>query len=87
MKPKFIAILALVLLAFGLVFWKVHNDRQNQKPAVFVPKKNQAQPADSLGAQVYEKQTNPVKDQIPQTNPFKDAKTNPIDQSYKNPFE
>ena len=87
MKPKYIVIVALFLLAFGLVFWKLRADRQNQKPAEFTPKKDQTEPAASLGAEVYEKTQNPVKDEVPRTNPFKDTSTNPIEQSYKNPFD
>jgi len=83
MKPKYIAILVLLLLAAGVVFWyeKIHQP----KPQVFAPKEQQPA-AQSLGAQVYEQQQNPVQGQIPSSNPF-DNSSNPISNTYKNPFQ
>lgn len=89
MKSKYIVIIVLALVAAALVYWYIQRQKASQKPAVYVaPKTNQAatqQPAQSLGAQVYQQQQNPVSGQVPTTNPFKQT-ANPIDQSYTNPF-
>jgi len=45
-----------------------------------------------LGAQIFEQAQNPLKNDVPETNPFAadtnpfDAKTNPYKDTYKNPF-
>lgn len=76
MKPKYIAIIVLVVVAAGLVFW--YWQKNQPKPAVFVPSNNAAQSSQSLGAQVYEQQQNPVKNQVPDPNPINSSYTNPF---------
>ncbi len=50
------------------------------------------QEAGGLGAQIFEGAQNPLKNDVPETNPFAadanpfDADTNPYKDSYKNPF-
>ncbi len=39
----------------------------------------------SLGGQIYTQTQNPIKDKIPETNPF--VKVNPFKGVYKNPFQ
>ena len=85
MKPKFIAIIVLIFLAAGLVFWKIQIDKKNYRPEVFSPKTET--PPESLGSELYEKTQNPVQDAVPETNPFKETGSNPLEESYKNPFE
>jgi len=82
MKSKVIAIIVVVLLLVaGAVLYLQRNKKetppvpQNQAKDEQAPAPNEA----GLGAQVYEKSQNPVKDEVPETNPFKEE--------YKNPFE
>ena len=81
MKSKIIAIVVVLLLALGVVLYLQRGKKetspspQNQAKDVQAPAPNEA----GLGAQVYEKSQNPVKDEVPETNPFKEE--------YKNPFE
>ncbi len=81
-KPKYITILMLVLVAAAVVFWKLQV-APRQKANTYVPKPEQQAPG--LGAQVYEQTQNPVAGQVPSTNPF-DKPANPIEGSYTNPF-
>lgn len=76
MKPKYIVILVLVLLAAGLVFW--YWQKNQPKPAVFAPNNSQLQTGQGLGAQVYQQQQNPVKNQVPDPNPINNSYTNPF---------
>lgn len=54
----------------------------SQRPVA--PPKAEEKPA-SLGAQVFEKTQNPVKEELQQTNPFEGV-ANPLEGVYKNPF-
>ncbi len=81
MKPKYIVIIVLSIIAAGVVFWYMRMHQPNVM--LFTPKAPAKEQA--LGVQIYEKQKNPVKDQIPATNPY-NKPVNPLDDSYKNPF-
>lgn len=70
-----IAILAVVAIA-GFWLW--------QKQLSAVPRGEE--PPKSLGGQIFEQAANPVKEKLPETNPFNEAETNPLDAVYKNPF-
>lgn len=79
MNWKVILIGILVLLAIlAVVSWW-----WSQRPAV-PPAAEEEKPA-SLGAQVFEKTQNPVKEELQQTNPFEGV-ANPLEGVYKNPF-
>ncbi len=83
MKPKqlyYIGIAVVVLV--GFVFWYF----QIRKAAPEIPGTIPREEA-SLGAQLFEEAANPVKGKLPETNPFEQVNTNPIDTIYKNPFE
>lgn len=83
-------IIVVVLTAGGAGFWFWQNKKSEIKPEekTAVEKK----PA-SLGAKIFERTQNPIKDRTPETNPFStdtnpfDAKTNPFQDEYKNPFK
>jgi len=45
-----------------------------------------ADPPKSLGGELFEEVANPIKEKLPETNPFTEAETNPLDAVYKNPF-
>lgn len=45
-----------------------------------------AEPPKSLGGELFEEVANPIKEKLPETNPFTEAETNPLDAVYKNPF-
>jgi len=84
-----VVVVVLVVLAIG-GFWYW----QNKKAGETVPAEEKAgveEPA-GLGAQIFESVQNPVKDRLPDTNPFSadtnpfDTPTNPFKSEYKNPF-
>lgn len=71
MKNKAIlVVLVLVVLAIagGFIYW------QNQKQV----EQQETESSASLGSEIYESTQNPVKDKIPETNPFEEAKINPF---------
>lgn len=81
-KPRLIAVaaLAVVLIAAGIWYW-----RHRSAPAT---------PTSTIGAELFDKAKNPLKDQLPQTNPFKtetnpfkNTETNPFIKTYANPFK
>ena len=86
MQKKNIALAAVVLLvAIVAVWW---NMRRAPEP---LPE-NTAGNEGGLGAQIFEGAQNPLKNDVPETNPFAadanpfDADTNPYQDTYKNPF-
>ncbi|MDE2312249.1 MAG: hypothetical protein KGJ93_04170 [Patescibacteria group bacterium] len=86
MKPKYVTILFLLLIAAAVVFWKIHIDLQHRQEVVMQPKAPAVSAApQSLGAQVYQQTQAPAAGQIPNNNPFSQS-ANPIQQSYTNPF-
>ncbi len=66
-----ITAVALVLIgAAGIWYW------QRRKAAA---------PAPNVGGEIFEQVQNPLKDELPQTNPFK-AEANPFQKTETNPF-
>lgn len=92
--PKVLKYLFAVLIIVAVVglFFGLEQSRKHRQPALPATSSTPStltapRPVESgLGAQIYESVQNPVKDQLPQTNPFA-KKTNPIQAVYKNPFE
>ena len=66
-------VLAILLIAAGAWYWRA---RRALPPPP---------PPPSLGGEIFEKAQNPLKDELPQTNPFK-AETNPFQNTETNPF-
>lgn len=66
------AVLAIVVIGAGVWYW------QRRKAPV-------PPPPPSIGGEIFEKAQNPLKDELPQTNPFK-AETNPFKETETNPF-
>lgn len=79
-KDYFIIFAALVALAVGAWYWQSRDYR------VPIPEPKVAATAERLGAELLEKAQNPLKDELPQTNPFEQAETNPFIDVYENPF-
>ena len=89
MKSKAIVIgIGAILVIAGLV-WYLQKDGDRVPSSSNQAKQEQsAKPLEEgLGAQVYEKVQNPVKDEVPEANPIKKVKTNPFKEEYINPFE
>lgn len=77
MKPISLVIALLAVLALaGFLVW------QRQKSAVPPIQ----EPPKSLGGQIFEQTANPIKEKLPETNPFTKTDTNPLNAVYKNPF-
>lgn len=72
LKPRLIAlaVAAIALIAAGIWYW------QRRQPEAL---------DQGIGAELFEKAQNPLKDELPQTNPFK-AETNPFKKTETNPF-
>mgnify|MGYP001558929687 CR=1 FL=1 len=75
-----VVIAAFVLIAASYWYWKSYKSE-----LIAVPE-GVAAPAEQLGADIFEKAQNPLKNELPTTNPFKQAETNPIVDVYRNPF-
>ena len=75
-----VVITALVIGSFW--YW------YSQKTSVFAPEEQ-----GGLGAQIFENVENPIKEELPETNPFSadtnpfDVPANPLENEYKNPFQ
>lgn len=84
--PKNIVILIAIALlaAAGVWYWR-------RAPAPSAPERTAASEG-GLGAQIFEGAQNPLKDDVPETNPFSaetnpfKTQTNPYQDAYKNPF-
>lgn len=90
MKSKIIIIAVLVIFAIAGLVWYLQKGNKQGAPQLNQAKSQQQAPApkeEGLGAEVYEKAQNPVKDEVPETNPIKNVKTNPFKEEYSNPFE
>ena len=94
MRGKLVMVVVLVAVVAGVGFW--YSQKGNSSPQVFPQSASQPQveqkPVDqktaaiSLGSQILEKTQNPVKDNLPETNPFSRTETNPLKRIMKNPF-
>ena len=75
------ALVAAVIFAIGFWFWQRLQKTSESEST-------------GLGQEIFEKVENPLKDELPEANPFKaeanpfqKAETNPFTNTYKNPFE
>ena len=75
-------LLALILAAAG--FWYSQSKRAATTGQGKTQPNEEAMSA-GFGAQILEKAQNPVKDKLPETNPFQ-KNTNPLKNVYQNPF-
>ena len=82
-KPVIISAVVIVVVAAVVGFWYWHNKKLViTSPAPTTP----ATTDKSIGSQVFEKANNPIKDKVPETNPFK-TQTNPFTKTETNPFQ
>ncbi|MBI2452735.1 MAG: hypothetical protein HYV55_00685 [Parcubacteria group bacterium] len=73
--------IAIVVLV-GIGVWYFQTRKTTPEIPGVIPREEA-----SLGAQLFEEAANPVKKSLPETNPFEQVNTNPIDKIYKNPFQ
>lgn len=88
-KTIIIAVAVALVIVAGIVFW--YGPKSKQSPSVPSPQiqelpQDTPQEAPTLGSEIFEKTQNPLKGQVPETNPFKEQK-NPFDTIYQNPFQ
>lgn len=82
-------IIAIIAVAAIAGFWYWRSRQAAPPPQTPVVKEEPA----GLGAQIFEQAQNPLKGDVPETNPFAadtnpfDADTNPYKDAYKNPFQ
>ena len=85
-KNLYIAIVIIVIAGAGAAWWYWYRAPEP------LPDTTAGQEAGGLGAQIFEGTQNPIKNDVPETNPFAadanpfDADTNPYKDTYKNPF-
>ena len=77
-----VAAVALVVIA-GISFWYWSKNRQTLSAPSSQTKETLAP---TLGGAIFEKTQNPLKDKLPEINPFESQK-NPFDAIYQNPFK
>ena len=68
-------LIVVALAGGGYFYWQSYQDKKTEEAA-----QEQATQEASLGAEVYESGQNPVKDKLPSTNPFEEAKINPFEE-------
>ena len=79
-----IVVVALLLIAGAVFLYRSKTKVEVAPPA--------SPTSETLGEKIYEKAQNPIKDELPQTNPFEtkvnpfETETNPFQGVYKNPF-
>lgn len=87
-KSKIFVIAAIVIVIAGAGFWYWSRKKAatpKTAPALFSelsPEKAE----DTLGSQILGKTQNPLKGELPPTNPFEKNETNPLKDVYVNPF-
>lgn len=78
----YITLVIVVLLIVAFALWQ----QGILRPGGLSPTPAQSEPVpESLGGDIHDS-ANPVKDRLPETNPFQETETNPFE-GYKNPFE
>src|SRR3989344_9044681 len=81
---------ATVLVGGGFWYWQKSREVEVQAPAI--EEKTPEQKVEELGGKILESVQNPLKEELPETNPFKPqtnpfgTETNPFQETYKNPF-
>ena len=79
-KKTWLGVIVLIIVAAVGVWWFVFH---NKKVTSLIP---------NLGSQISEQSQNPIKNKVPETNPFKTEANpfakdlNPFNESYTNPF-
>ena len=76
---------AIFVLILVMAFWYWQN-RKSSEPIASPTQVSQKVAESSLGSQILKKIQNPIKDKLPETNPFSAAETNPLKKIIKNPF-
>ena len=74
----------VLIVLIGAGFW-YRQSRQATTNERDIKQPDEAAVSAGFGAQILEKSQNPIKDRLPETNPF-EKNTNPLKDVYKNPF-
>lgn len=89
LKTIVISIGILAVFAAGIFYWQNGRGPQDASHSGGAPSSgvfsDKPSEATSVGAQVFLRSSNPLKDEIPETNPFRED-SNPLKDIYKNPF-
>lgn len=84
----FVSILVLGYLSFSIRHIETQQGQTLVQQTAVQPRKNApAVESTSLGADIYEKSSNPADGAVPESNPFKTTQTNPFQSGYTNPFQ
>ena len=75
-----IAIFTLILAGASVWYWS------SRAPVSSEQQVDQKIADISLGSRILEETQNPIKDALPETNPFSNTETNPLKRVVKNPF-
>lgn len=86
-KVFMIIVVACAIVAAGVWYWMSRAPEELSEAVSEDGAQVEAlAPAEQLGGDLLEKAQNPLKDELPQTNPFTGAETNPFIDVYENPF-
>ena len=84
-----VLIAAVVIIGGGFWYWQKSGEVQAPVAEEKIPE----QKVEELGGKILESVQNPLKEKVPETNPFKPqtnpfgTEANPFQETYKNPFE
>ncbi|KKS37058.1 MAG: hypothetical protein A3G49_00705 [Candidatus Sungbacteria bacterium RIFCSPLOWO2_12_FULL_41_11] len=90
-KKLLIIVLIAAVVIIGGGFWYWQKSGEVQAPVSV--EKTPEQKVEELGGKILESVQNPIKEELPEINPFKPQtnpfgnETNPFQETYKNPFE
>ncbi len=79
-----IGVVVALLVVVGVGFW-LWSQRKAPTPEMSIKELSPAEAEETLGGQIIGKTQNPIKGQLPETNPFQ-SEANPLKDIYKNPF-
>lgn len=86
MNSKLLVIIAVTVAVIVVAVVMMLRGGQQMLPGASEPAAVTEQTVAAAEAELFERSQNPVKDALPEANPFA-AQTNPFENVYKNPFD
>lgn len=80
-----LSVVIIIIVVAGFWYWRSKAPRESSyQKQVQQVKENLIDT--SLGSNILDKTQNPIKNKLPEANPFQKIETNPLKNIYKNPF-
>jgi len=92
-KLLIIVLAAAIIVLVGGGFWYWQKSREVEVQVPVSVEKTPEEKVEEFGGKILERVQNPLKEKLPETNPFKPqtnpfgTEINPFQETYKNPFE